>query len=274
MLVVLLSISIGCSEDAAFNSASVSSSTNSGQNSDSSDISIEYIESTPGELPKDIGTIDVDDIDPINKEDADPIDIDDIQTSCVNRTQRTAEVRVHFPKPKNTCQWGRHGNLLERNTYFQARIEQTRNLNLPSGAVICDAKFDFAQQDFLYDDHFLLLFNRSVIASSYNFESRLTKGAHGLLNYSWSNIAGMWWDEDKEQIYCPQIPGTSASCSFPGHDSSGKINLSYSSSYVQNIMAGGLPENHSFTMVSMGDNDSRDCEHSDVEFVVTLSYVQ
>lgn len=202
------------------------------------------------------------------------IGLSDIQASCQNEALQTSTIKISFPKPANTCNWGSNGNLNELNGFFQARIEQTKMLNLPAGAIICDAQFDFAEQDFLYDDHFLLLFNKSVIASSYNFENKLTASVNNLLEYNWSHLAGMNWISSQEQIYCPQIPGATASCSFPGHDTQGLINLAYDPLYIQSVMANGLPQNHSFSMVSVGDNDAMDCEHSDVEFNVQLKYVQ
>lgn len=205
--------------------------------------------------------------------DGDPIDINVINQTCDGGQQQVAIVSVDFPKPNQTCEWGQGGNLDPLNGFFQARIEQQKNLNLPAGAVICDADFNFVQQDFLYDDHFMLTFNNSIIAASYDFTSRLNTGSFGLLQYDWTKLAGMNWDSSQEQIFCPQIPGFVSSCSFPGHDQQGVINLSYDSAYIRGVMSNGIPENHFFRMVSIGDNDSMDCEHSDVSFNVTVRYV-
>ncbi len=200
-------------------------------------------------------------------------DIGIIEMTCKNSVPLRSVVPVSFPKPKGTCAWEEGGNLDIKNQYFQARLEQKRNLNLPDGAVICDAHFDFEQQDFLYDDHFLLTFNDSVIAASYDFSQQLTAKNLGLLKFEWDAIAGIFWDVSKETIFCPQIPGAQASCDFPGHDMQGKINLDYDPLYVQAIMSQGIPSNHSFTMITIGDNDKYDCEHSEVNFDVTVDYV-
>lgn len=215
---------------------------------------------------------------PLTRQDVENIsgsaeDLETIGKLCDQAQVYQNVIAVDFPKPSQTCDWGKNGNLDKRNQYLQARIEQKRTLNLPSGAVICDAKFDFVQQDFLYDDHFMLTFNDSIIASSYNFSSRLDKGQLGLLQYDWTKMAGMFWENSHEEIFCPQIPGFGASCSFPGHDQQGVINLQYDSQYIQAIMSNGVPENHFFKMVSVGDNDTLDCEHSDVSFDVTVRYV-
>lgn len=202
------------------------------------------------------------------------IDVEEIKHSCQSSPLKTSSITLTFPKPSQTCDWGVNGNLGKRDSYFQARIEQTKSLNLPEGSIICDAQFDFKEQDFLYDDHFILLFNKSIVASSYNFEDQLNKGVNNLLEYDWSLIAGMDWVNNQEELYCPQIPGAHSACSFPGHDQEGQIKLSYDPLYVQSIMASGLPSNHSFSMISIGDNDEMDCEHSEVQFTVQLKYVQ
>ncbi len=183
-------------------------------------------------------------------------------------------VAVTFPKPGHTCRWNQDGNLGKRQRHFQARIEQKKNLNLPAGAIICDAQFDFVQQDFFYDDHFLLTFNDSVIAASYDFRDQLEVGYSGLLLYDWSRLAGtdLDFNSDREQVFCPVIPGFEADCSFPGHEEQGVINLKYDSEYIKSIMSNGVPENHFFKMVSLGDNNSGDCEHSEVSFDITVKY--
>lgn len=69
------------------------------------------------------------------------------------------------------------------------------------------------------------------------------------------------------------MTGAQASCHFPGHDKQGTINLDYDPLYIQAIMSEGIPSNHSFTMITIGDNDKYDCEHSEVNFNVTVDYV-
>lgn len=201
------------------------------------------------------------------------LDIEIINKTCQNSTPLRKVISLNFPKPQSTCNWNQAGNLDKRNGYFQARIEQKRNLDLPAGAVICNAQFDFSQQEFLYDDHFLLTFNQSVIASSYDFRQQLQPKNLGLLEYNWSKMAGMNWENSKETIFCPQVPGAEARCNFPGHDQQGTILLDYDPIYIRAIMSEGIPSNHSFTMVSIGDNDELDCEHSDVTFDIMVDYV-
>ena len=205
--------------------------------------------------------------------------ITEIVQNCENLTQQTHATQITFNPPGKTCEWNQNGNLGKFDRYFQARIEQSQNLNLPAGALVCGASFDFVQQDFRYDDQFLFLFNDNLIASGYNFESLLETGNQGLLKYDWNRIRVTEWFHgvdgglSLEEIYCPQIPGGTAQCDFPGHDQQGTIHLNYSDSFIQSLMAQGVPQNHSFKLVTLGDDDKHDCEHTGVSFTVTVKYV-
>ena len=196
-----------------------------------------------------------------------------IKDLCDTQAKQFSLKDFNFPKPNRTCDWEMDGNLEERNQYFQARIEQHRSLGLPAGAVICDAKFEFEKQDFLYDDHFILLFNKKVIASSYDFSSKFDRGNFNLLSYDWSKMAGMYWDNSKETIFCPDGTSRPDFCNFPGHDKQGFIEFDFDPDFIKAIMSEGIPQDHSFSMVSIGDNDGYDCEHSEVNFDVHLTYV-
>lgn len=205
-------------------------------------------------------------------------DIDVINKKCNNTVQQTANVTLTFPKPNQTCDFGNNGNLSRLNQYLRARIEQKQNLNLPANAVICDAQFEFPIQNFLYDDQFIVLFNKSIITASYDFEGIFEEKNFGLLEYDWAKIAnngaGTFWDTSKETVFCPQIAGSMAHCSFPDTDVAGTIELEYDSKYIRSIMSNGVPSNHSFSVISIGDNDDLDCEHSDLTFTVQVKYVK
>lgn len=189
--------------------------------------------------------------------------------ACANGIRQNLSKSYLFPKPALTCEWEKSGNLAPRNDYFQARIEQNEALSLPIGSIICDVKFNFEKQQFLYDDHFLLAFNGAVIASSYNFEKVLAR-KFDILRYDWANIAGMYWDHDAEGTFC--VLG--GSCAWPDTDVAGTINMNYDAIVFQRIMAEDLTRSeHALKFVSIGDNDDKDCEHSDVSFSLDVEYV-
>ncbi len=188
---------------------------------------------------------------------------------CQNSPHDRMTKSFLFPKPAMTCAWEKDGNLAPLNNYFQARIEQNEILALPKGAVICEVKLNFEKQQFLYDDHFLLSFNDAIIASSFNFEAVLAR-RYNLLRYDWAKIAGMYWDKKQEGVFC----AAGGVCSWPSTDTAGFIALNYEPIVFQKIMAEDISRNeHAIKFVSIGDNDDKDCEHSDVRFSLDVEYV-
>lgn len=196
-----------------------------------------------------------------------PIEV--VQNSCNTGNRQKLTKSFFFPKPASTCDWSKNGNLAPRNQYFQARIEEEGVLDLPPNTIICDMKFNFAKQQFLYDDHFLMTFNSAVIASSYNFDKVLTT-ENNLLRYDWSKMAGMYWDSSKEGKYC----ATGGICNWPVTDTPGNIEINYDASVFQKIMSEDINRNeHSLKFISIGDNDELDCEHSDIRFSIDVEFV-
>ena len=202
------------------------------------------------------------------------VPVEHIKGLCLSRPQKIQRVEVDFRPPGETCRWGENGNLDPRDYFFQARIEQKQNLGLPEGAIPCDAHFEFNDNVFLYDDHFMLLFNSTVLASSYDFSSQLEKRS-SLLHYDWLNIAGSVWDTAKETIYCPNLDGSQAQCHFPDSDQQGTIHLELDPGHIQGAVANGIPsDDHSFRMVTLGDNNALDCEHTGLSFSVVIRYIE
>lgn len=196
---------------------------------------------------------------------------------CGKNDVKSLKQKLNFERTKNTCEWNVNGNLEKRNGYFQARIEQTQKLNLPIGAVICDAQFDIPQQDMFYDDHILITMNDILLASTYNFEGFLEKDGFQYL-YDWNNIAGMFWDNSKEVFdensYCLGKDKFGSECSWPKTETNGEIKLQFPFEVIQSVSAKSLNKpNYEIKVVSIGDNDEFDCEHSAIEFDLDIRYV-
>ncbi len=105
-----------------------------------------------------------------------PLDVDiqtteDIRAACEENTPTDVELSVTFGGLDEGCPFGEDDNLPEENGIFTARIEQTEELELPEGGVICDLDFDFEGasggegQAREYDDNFLLTLNDAVRAA-------------------------------------------------------------------------------------------------------------
>lgn len=205
---------------------------------------------------------------PVQPVDAPPPTIEDIAVLCASGGNSTQTVQVNFPDPQVTCPWNTNGNLAPRDVYFQGRIEQNMDFSLPAGSTLCSLQLDFAVQQFQFDDHFILVFDDIVIASSYRFTS--FDQMSGLSVYNWSKIAGMYWNHSDEGTFCA---GKDSMCSWPATDVPGSISMKFTPAFVQSIFA--LNPNrtaHQFKMVTIGDNDNLDCAHSPIQFSVKLKH--
>jgi hypothetical protein len=202
----------------------------------------------------------------------------DVKATCQAKSHLAQNMNVSFPDPRVTCAWNMDGNLGPRNEYFQARIEQAADLSLPAGATVCGMTFSFPTQQYLYDDHFLLTFNGLVLASSFDFSNVLQAQGQGLLVYDWSRMAGMVWDHGREGVFCAGVSDSTGphngTCDWPHTDTAGSIRMEFPPEVFYATMAHDPGrQNHGFKFVSIGDNDDRDCEHSDIHFTLSVEYV-
>ena len=183
--------------------------------------------------------------------------INDINATCDNGTKETKTFNFLFPKPTETCKWGVNGNLMPRDRFFQARIEEKQNFDLPAGSTLCDVSFNFVQQPMHYDDHMLLTMNDIVLASTIDF-SKDFQQISGMQGYTWNAIAGIPWNSQDEGVYCLGMGDGLANCQIIRRITA--LNPKRTSNF--------------FNMISLGDNDDFDCEHSDVSFSITATFVR
>ena len=212
----------------------------------------------------------------INDYDEIETEVGDIVALCNNRPQQRMKQTIRFDPPGQTCEWGANGNLDVRDLFLQARIEQQVKLDIPSGSVPCGLVLDFPDQQFRYDDHFMFSLNRAVLASSFDFTGILESDSNGILKYDWGKIRGSVWTPALERAYCPIADGNpDMTCSFPGHDQQGPLEIELGAPQVVSAMSAGVPiGGHYFQIITIGDNDPLDCEHTGFSFEVTVSYVQ
>ena len=202
-----------------------------------------------------------------------PIDPSIVDSNCANGTIKEKVVQVSFPNPNKVCEWGTKGNLSIRDRYFRGRRKQTVDIPLPANATLCDAEFDFSNQEFWYDDVFVLTLDSNILVSSYNWGDVLSQ-SHGFYQYNWSAIADEFWDIDgRSEDYCAGKSSGLSTCSFPAQHDTDPISLSMQPELLRNAMANSGFVNHSFHFITTGDNDESDCQHFDMNFEVRFKYV-
>lgn len=201
-----------------------------------------------------------------------PVTETEAEQNCSNRSLKTANASVNFPKPQS-CKWNADGNLADRNGYVQARSEQRYDLPVPPNAVICDLSFNFPNQNMRYDDQIIMTFNDYVLASSYKGLTDLLPKDGDLRRYEWEALKGKSTDVVG---YNPYIVGQElglASVQMPQTETNGQIKLAMDKQIFYKFAAKKLPADaHRFGMVTTGDNDSSDCQHEPIQFSLSVKY--
>ena len=129
---------------------------------------------------------------------------------------QTVVWNVEFP-PTVGCEWNQNENAYERESFFQARTEQSQSYPLDFGQEICDVRFEFSSEfggmDFYfhYDDHVLFTFNDRIVFNSFkSLNDRFATDEYGYYFYDWldmrSSFMGFYVD--------PYGVGTGVSMNF------------------------------------------------------------
>ncbi|CAN5689942.1 hypothetical protein BH10BDE1_BH10BDE1_01180 [soil metagenome] len=177
---------------------------------------------------------------------------------------------LNFPDPGHACLWNQDGNLGKRDQWHQGRIEQPLNVTLPAGSTLCHVKFEFTKQKFRFDDHFWFTFNDVIMATSIDYRDRFGV-TNGLSLFNWPKLVGTEWFPSREKVWC--LAG--AACSWPKTDTDGTIQMNFREGTYYAVTARDRARNvHTFSFITVGDNDSSDCQHKPVDMTATLQYVR
>lgn len=179
----------------------------------------------------------------------------------------TQRQTITFEASNNTCSWGQGENLEAKNVFMQARNLQTKDLNLPEGAVLCDVNLS-SNQEFWFDDHFVLSWNDVAIATNVDF--LLSENAGSLPIFDFLNIRGDRWGQTKS--YCLASGAPDAICEMPRHNvrDDFKLNLGAHAG-AKLIEAVQDNASHALNLNIVGDNDNTDCKHSGLSIDVEVS---
>lgn len=210
-------------------------------------------------------------------------DYDAVQKVCANNLNQTMDVPVSFSDPGHlSCEYGQNGNLNEDDglpnvTSFRGRIEQMQSFSLPPGAVLCGMEFAFADITMEYDDHFILSFDKAMLAASYDFSPYFEKNM-GLNIYSWEKIKGVDWPvgpDPLNKIYCEGAQQNNSQCQWPQTQQFGKMDMRFSDQVFQRVFASNpKSSDHQFTLITIGDGDLNDCRIAPISFTAKVKYVQ
>ena len=209
-------------------------------------------------------------------------DSEDVLEACEEYADQilTETFRVEFPATHGGCPWGEDGNLGQQQGVLTARVEETESLDL-EGLVVCDMDFAFAgeaglEQDIVYDDNFIFVFNGVVLASSYRPWIDQLESEDVFRIYDWDRIVGLENDFSSSiPTYCVGEDTDLAECDIPPPETHGPISLSFELAITSELSFRAIDEQRSeFTFIATGDNDSQvDCSHDAFYFDVEVPYL-
>lgn len=206
-----------------------------------------------------------------SKNDIEIEDADDIKKICQKKTEKTLEKTVSFPSTAG-CGFGQNGNLPAKGGIVTARAIQKSVIEIPDSAVICSLSIRSDTQSIQYDDFLYLLLGDFVLAGDSGRYQMALATKVGIPVWDWEKVKGMPHDPDVP-VFC--VGDGKSRCTMPGHDKVGPIELDIDSEATSKIAVDFLGQsNLTLSVVTMGDDESDDCQHTPFEAMVKIRYVQ
>ena len=190
---------------------------------------------------------------------------------------------VAFPQVQSDCPFGINGNLTPstENQYGQnlhsVRLRQVQVYNLSDTEQVCAVKIPLSsalggvQSSYIrYEDHLVLTMNDRVIFSTTSEPIWRLQTASDSVIWDWKIIVGtpmeeqidLWWMGD-------------SLVSIPNPGEAGALDLQIDAQALDRLTQIALAERQfNFTLITLGDNDPDDCQHSGLSFDVVLEVVK
>ena len=197
------------------------------------------------------------------------VDTETISDLCQDLENIVVTESLVYPA-RSGCGFGQGDNLSKLNEYLRAYETQTQLINIPSDSLLCDFRLESSSANWRYDDFVMLTLNQKVlISSNMNIVNNLTS-TNNIFTWDWSqaqntNLSSMF----NAGAYC--LEGT---CEIPNHDQAGSVEINLDPDTMLEL-ASQISNNQSiqFDLLSFGDNDNGDCEHTGLDLTVTYKYV-
>jgi hypothetical protein len=197
---------------------------------------------------------------------------------------QTQTLTMDFANPNQQCSWGSSqvaadpsANLSQLDGIVTARNEQLNTLPIIKNATVCNIQMtDTKEQNFWYDDNIILTLNGYVMASSTNFSAYFQKN-QGFDLYNWASLRGKpaqnyYLDSTSDKQYCAGLSEGISTCDIPQTDSWGALKINIGEPIIQGILSLTDPSQVSLGIISLGDNDSTDCQHVPLRFEIKVEY--
>ena len=207
---------------------------------------------------------------------------EDIEALCDEEVPISVRLAVEFPATEADCPWDTADNLSIEQGVITARIEQTAELALPEGVVVCGMDYDFLGPSggtgtpIVYDDNFYFTFAGVLLATSYEPAVEWFETSDDLPLYAWDSIVGRQYDNQNLDSWCLGEDDARSECEIPPTETRGVMSLSFDPDLVNELSLRAVQEDtYAFSFITTGDNDPEvDCAHEDFAFEVEVGYVR
>lgn len=191
---------------------------------------------------------------------------------CDNSTWHTRVERLRF-NDRQDCPWGEDDNLERRNGYNQARVRESRYIDLPPYEQLCELSIESNTDDLEFDDYFTFTLNEVIlVGGGGGYDIEIFEQADGMYFYDWEILKGTAFHGQRyAPYYCIGGP---ESCVVPPTEQSGPFEVLLPPETMQpftDVLDGEMQLD--FALHTFGDNDNGDCAHTDMELVFTVRYV-
>jgi hypothetical protein len=209
--------------------------------------------------------------------------LDDPVWQCENGVPISVVVDILLPANSAGCPWGEGANLSPAQGAFAAYQLTTVSAELPGPAqAICGVNMNSAsfdpdyEQPFVYDDHFMLVFNDVVLLSSYGDLMDVLPTERNWYLFDWNAIAGASMNFNNSSAFCLGYGDEDdVSCSIPAPDSNGPVAYSIDGGLGNALSSRAVQQQRvEFALATFGDNDpDSDCRNSELRMKLVIDYV-
>jgi len=200
---------------------------------------------------------------------------DSLKAACNDSMQAQSikefNTSISYPQRDN-CSWNAGGNLGPVDKFIQARETSPGQITVPPNSAICEISLDSkGGASMHYDDFlFLSLENHIIFGSNEIATALLEKSSRG---YKWdfSRLVGQEIANFEADYYCIADKGN---CVIPPHDQVGPISLKLTPEDIAHIaVEQGGKTRLSMNLIATGDNDEKDCMHTDLDLHINIKYI-
>lgn len=215
------------------------------------------------------------DVDPKDEIETDDTDVEPHRPDCGNtEDRRVMFARLEFPE-RHGCSWAEGDNLDRRNEFLRAYEQETRSIDMPTGARICDLGLASLTGDLWFDDHMTLLLQGGVIVgggSGYPMDL-LPPDPDGFVPWDWFAVRDTPFQDRTTPYWC--LGGEASTCVVPPHDERGVLDIALPTEALDPFTVRVEQDaSMDISLLTFGDDNDSDCSHSDVVLEATITWVQ